>query len=64
MPWKTNYIEAKKYVELTYTGIVTPEELFMAFENSVRLSKEHNTLLYLADCLEMSGGHSVIDLYG
>ena len=64
MPWKTNYNEAEKYIELTYSGIVTPEELFMAFENSMRLSKEHNTLLYLADCLEMVGGHSVIDLYG
>jgi hypothetical protein len=30
----------------------------------VLLSKENNIKLFLADCTTMSGGHSVMDLYG
>lgn len=64
MPWKTNVLESPKCVEIAYIGNVTPEELYMALKNSVLLSRENNTILFLSDCTDMIGGHSVVDLYG
>ncbi|MDR3627942.1 MAG: hypothetical protein P4L45_13955 [Ignavibacteriaceae bacterium] len=64
MPWKTNVLESPKCIEIVYLGNVTPEELYMALKNSVLLSRENNTILFLSDCTDMTGGHSVIDLYG
>jgi hypothetical protein len=64
MPWKTNLVQNPGYIEVTYTGKVTPEELYLALENAVLLSRESNIILFLADLTEMIGGHSVFDLYG
>jgi hypothetical protein len=64
MPWKTKLNDAPKYIEITYSGNVTTQELYMALENSVLISRENNINLFLADCTTMLGGHTVIDLYG
>ena len=65
MPWETKIVEKpNKYVEIIYSGTVSPEELYMALEKCVLLSKENNTKLFLADLTTMIGGHSVMDLYG
>ena len=63
MPWKAKYNDKHNFVELVYLGKVTPQELHQALVAAVSLSKENNTQLFLADCTEMEGGHSVIDLY-
>jgi hypothetical protein len=64
MAWKTNLVENPSYIEVTYSGKVSPEELFKALENAVLLSRENKIILFLADLTEMIGGHSVFDLYG
>jgi len=64
MAWKTNQVENPGYIEVTYSGKVSPEELFKALENAVLLSRENKIILFLADLTEMIGGHSVFDLYG
>jgi hypothetical protein len=64
MPWKTRLIENPKYIEIIYSGIVTPQQLYMALESSVSLSRENKTELFLADCTTMVGGHTAVDLYG
>jgi len=63
MPWKVEFNGDHKIIEIKYSGIVTPAELKDAFAAVVVMTKKHNTLLYLADCSEMIGGHSVLDLY-
>jgi hypothetical protein len=64
MSWKTNLVENPGYIEVTYSGKVSPEELFTALKNAVFLSRKNNVILFLADLTEMAGGHSVFDLYG
>jgi hypothetical protein len=56
-------IEPPSYVEVTYSGCVTPEELSEALIACASASKEFGTQLFLADCTGMTGGHSVVDLF-
>jgi hypothetical protein len=62
MPWSANIIDPN-IVELVYTGEVTPAELMEALQAAGSLSHKHQTNLFLADCTEMAGGHSITDLY-
>ena len=63
MPWNLQLHHDAELIELTYSGIVTPDALIDAFTTAAKLAKENNILLFLADCLDMLGGHSVVDLY-
>jgi hypothetical protein len=63
MPWKAKINESDRFIELTYSGIVTPDELQEALLAAVTLSKDHRTDLFFADCSSMAGGHSIADLY-
>ncbi len=64
MPWSANYNHEHNLVELIYKGKVTPVDLQDALLAAVKLANENNSILFLADCSEMEGGHSVVDLYG
>jgi len=64
MAWAANYNRDHDLVELVYKGKVTPADLHEALLAAVKLAKENNCILFLADCSEMEGGHSVVDLYG
>lgn len=63
MPCDIKLNKNYKIIELTYYGIITPKELKDAFDAAVSLSMKEGSTLFLADCTEMVGGHSVIDLY-
>ncbi len=64
MAWAASYNNDHNLVELIYKGKVTPADLHEALQAAVKLARENNSILFLADCSEMEGGHSVIDLYG
>ncbi|MFO7570541.1 MAG: hypothetical protein R6W75_12155 [Smithellaceae bacterium] len=63
MPWNVELNINQKIIELTYAGIVTPKALEEAFCAAVKLATENDVSLFLADCSDMIGGHSVADLY-
>jgi hypothetical protein len=63
MPWQARLTDPPRLVELTYSGIVTPEELFEAFTAALSIARENKIWLCLADCTDMVGGHSIADLY-
>lgn len=63
MNWKTAYLEDKKVVNVTYTGIVSRTELTAAAQSALDLSLKHGTNRVLTDCTEIQGGHSLADLY-
>jgi hypothetical protein len=64
MPWKNRLVESQKYVEMTFSGNISPEELYEAIEISVALAHDNNIKLFLTDCTTVLGGLSIIDLYG
>lgn len=64
MAWAANYNHELDVVELIYKGKVTPADLHEALLAAAKLARENNSILFLADCSEMEGGHSVVDLYG
>lgn len=64
MAWAASYNNEHNLVELIYKGKVTPADLHEALMAAVKLAKENNSILFLADCSDMEGGHSVVDLYG
>lgn len=63
MNWKTSYLDDEKVVNVTYSGIVSRDELMAAAQSALDLSLEHGTNRILTDCTTMQGGHSIADLY-
>ena len=63
MPWNIKLNDEKKIVELAYFGVVSADDLNKALAAALKLSKENEIKLFLADCSQMIGGHSVTDLY-
>jgi hypothetical protein len=60
---QTRFIGENKYIEILYSGNVSNDELIDAVLKAKVLSEENGTNVFLADCSNMSGGHSIIDLY-
>jgi hypothetical protein len=56
-------LELDKVIEIEYIGKVTNKELKDALTNALSLSKEKQVNRYLANCTQMRGGHSVVDLF-
>ena len=63
MPWNLQFHAVGQFVEITYTGAVDKSELEKSAQDTVKLCLEKSTLRILADCSEMTGGHSLADLY-
>lgn len=63
MTWNIKFNSKFKFIELSYVGLVSPAELNEALLAAAALSKEKQTLDFFADCSELAGGHSIMDLY-
>ncbi len=63
MPWQTRLLEPERIVESTFSGLLSPAELTAGFTGSVALGKQGDTLLFLADCTALEGGHSLLDVF-
>lgn len=63
MSWNLHYHPNDRIIELTYSGKVSPQELNDALDATRELADREQTAKVLANCLDMTGGHSVLDLY-
>lgn len=63
MPWKINHNTDQNIIELTYFGQVTANDLTDAFMAAKDLSQKEDIKKCLADCTDMLGGHSIMNLY-
>jgi hypothetical protein len=64
MPWQTTLAENRTLIEITYSGVITPQDLQDALQAAIKLCNESEAApRILADCRGMTGGHSVVDLY-
>lgn len=63
MPWSSSFDASHNVIELVYFGSVSSKELIEAVDAAIEISKKKNTKLVLADCIKMTGGHSLLDLW-
>lgn len=63
MPFQVLTDPFRRFLEVRYSGEVTPADLRAAFGEGLQLARELNTFLVLTDCAGMQGGHSLFDLY-
>ena len=63
MPCQIRLRNNQSYVEATYSGALKQSELEQAAFKILEFMKEEGTMLLLADCSDIKGGHSVFDLY-
>ena len=63
MPWSARIDLETKIVNLSYTGAITLPDLAAAFGEALRLGALHKTDLFLGDCMALTKGPSVLELY-
>ena len=64
MPWNTQYHSDTQIVEAVYSRSISPAEVEGAVRSTLALGVEHSATRFLTDCTELTGGHSITDLYG
>lgn len=63
MPCRVFLNSESPHAEATYFGTLTPTDLDVSAREIMALMLESKTMLLLADCTGVTGGHSVFDLY-
>jgi hypothetical protein len=63
MPWNVQLSQDREYIGIRYYGTVTSDELTEALIAASTLAHSTKEYRFFADCSEMTGGHSIVDLY-
>ena len=63
MPWHISIHPDFPIVETCYSGVLSPPELSDSITETLAFSLSHGLNLFLGDCTQLVGGHSVVDLY-
>ncbi len=63
MPCHVMINPAHPVIEISFSGSITRFELADALRETLALAEAHDTCRILADCSQLAGGHSSIDLY-
>ncbi|MFM8331837.1 MAG: hypothetical protein ACKN9T_09120 [Candidatus Methylumidiphilus sp.] len=63
MPWQIKFHADLGIVETVYSGLISPAELQAVARATLDFGLEHASDLYLGDCGNLQGGHSIFDLY-
>ena len=63
MPWHCTVHYEPNYVETCFFGSMSSSELGEAFQHILELATKEDIPEILADLSQLTGGHSVVDLY-
>lgn len=63
MPWSVSFDADACVVTTVYAGDLSPAALRDAVATTLATCLEHACVTLLADCTQLEGGHSVLDLY-
>lgn len=63
MAWKAAFLEAQRIVELTYSGLITAQDLQSATSHCIALGKQHQSSLFLVDAQDAQFSASLVELY-
>jgi len=61
--WNAVFNEAQRIVELTYSGMITAEDLQSATSHCIALGKQHKSSLFLVDSQDAQLSASFVELY-
>jgi len=63
IPWEVKYDSNLRIIETNYTGNMNKDELAKAIDETISSAIVNSTYKLLADCLYLTGGHNLFDLY-
>jgi hypothetical protein len=63
MGWQIKNLSEHPIIEIIYSGTLSSVDLFEAAIGALELGKKLETFNFLADCRNLSGGHTLFDLY-
>lgn len=63
MAWKAAFLEAQRIVELTYTGLITAQDMQSSTSHCIALGKQHQSSLFLVDPHDAQFSASFVELY-
>lgn len=63
MPWQARTSADRRYVEILYSGRVTPDELQAAFDRAMELSRSLERPWFFADCTGLTENPPLSGLY-
>lgn len=63
MPWSVSVDTATQTVTTVYAGVLSPAALGEAVAATLAACQANQLVRLLADCSQLEGGHSVLDLY-
>lgn len=63
MSWSVSVDVATRTVTTVYAGVLSPAALADAVAATLEACRTHQFVRLLADCSQLEGGHSVLDLY-
>jgi len=63
MSWSLVTTPELPFIEVVYSGNITPDELAAALAATAKAAKDSARYLFLANCQQLARGHSVTDLY-
>ena len=63
MPWNVAHLPEHRVVRVVFSGLLTGENIMAAIREWAQVAQQHGTKKCLADCSDLEGGHSVIDLF-
>jgi hypothetical protein len=63
MPWQTIVHTDLPIIETSYSGRLTKNDLSSAIRETLAVAHTHDRILFLGDCTNLDGGHTIIDLY-
>ncbi len=62
MPITTSFNKEQGFLEINYSGHVSKEDLFDSLRTSSLLIQNNQCHRVLANCSELTGGHTIVDL--
>ena len=63
MPYKIELNDEKDFIDMVYTGTVTPDEVYRADSEAYKLANIDEPTLFLTDLLHAELAFTIIDLY-
>ena len=63
MPYALRFTAPSTYLEISYTGTVTRDELFSSANEILAALRQHALSRMLTDCTTLDGGPTAFDLY-
>lgn len=63
MAWELSYLSEHGVVVTSYIGLIEQKALEEAVLTTIAMGQRYEAIRFLADCRNLEGGHSIVDLF-